>query len=130
VSLPPQPQILVVCPSEMVLCSLTDLLTSAGYGVTGCADIRRAREVADLRSFALAILDLPRKDESAHDLVRLLRGSVTRIKLLALTTSERANVFPGLEVDGIAVKPFPNGNLLKTVAGLIGPPPGEGPRTE
>jgi len=112
----------------MVLCSLTDLLTSAGHGVTGGADIWRARKMADLRSFALAILDLPRKDESAHDLVRLLRGSVTRIKLLALTTSERANVFPGLEVDGIAVKPFPNGNLLRTVAALIGPPADGGPR--
>jgi DNA-binding response OmpR family regulator len=106
----------------MVLCSLKDLLTSAGYGVTGCADICQALKMANLRRFGLAILDLPRKDESVHDLVRLLRGSVARIKLLALTTAERANVFPGLEVDGIAVKPFPHGNLLRTVAALIGPP--------
>jgi DNA-binding response OmpR family regulator len=117
-------QILVVCASEGELRSLTDVLVSTGYGVIGFADVWQARRVADLPRIALAILDLPREDLLARDLVRVLRQGGERMKLLALTTAERANVFPGFEVDGIAVKPFPNRDLLRTVAALIGPPAG------
>jgi DNA-binding NtrC family response regulator len=95
-----QQRILVVCASEIVLCGLTGLLASAGYSVIGFPNVWQACKVAASRRFSLAILDIPVDDEAAGDLVRLLRKGKTRIKLL---------------------KPFSDGDLLKTVASLIGP---------
>jgi DNA-binding response OmpR family regulator len=118
------PYILVVCASEMVLYSLTSALTSAGYGVDSFRDAWRARKMVDSRRFALAIVDHRSDDEAGRELVRLLRRGQTRIKCLTLTAPDRANASPELQVDGIAVKPLPGGDLLETVAGLIGPPSG------
>ena len=122
------PHILIVCTSEMVLCGLTGLFAAAGYVVTGSPDAWRARKLIEGRKFALAILDLPSDDPSAHELVRLLRQGNTRIKLLALARSDRRAQGLRLQVDDVAIKPFPPGDLLKTVTRLIGRPTGSSDR--
>jgi DNA-binding response OmpR family regulator len=128
------PHLLVVCVVEEVLWVLTQLFAIAGYAVTGCPSVARARKLAGSARFALAILDVPADDASVRKLIGFLRTRAARTKILALVSARGVIGQPPLDVDHVAVKPLNPAELRKSVARLIevpsSPPKASGRRTK
>jgi DNA-binding NarL/FixJ family response regulator len=114
--------ILVVCRSEMVTSSLTELLAQSGYGVTGVVSTDRGRKIIEARPIALVVL-AARGDTGDVELVRTARRRDVPTIVVALSPRKPANLI----VDGQQVIGASGGALMATVQATIGGPVDAGP---
>lgn len=113
--------ILVVCRSEIITASLTELLARGGYRVTGVVNADRGRKMVEVRPIALLVL-AARGDRGDAELVRTARQRGVPSILVALYTKEATTVVDGAHVLGVS-----NGALMATVHATIGGPVDTGP---
>jgi hypothetical protein len=109
-----RPEILVVCPSELILNGVTGLLVAAGYAVQGFVEPWRAHKVATSHPFDLAIVGST--DVMTQELVAYLRRCAPPVKVLELDGISRRGKIGQRSSDGLGP------SLLTAVAQLIGTP--------
>jgi hypothetical protein len=114
--------ILVVCRSEMITASLSELLADHGYGVTGVVASDRGRQIIEARPVALLVL-AGKGDAVDMELVRTARRRGIAILVLALSSGGLTNWV----VDGQPVLGVSRGTLIATVHSMIGGPIDSGP---
>ena len=118
----PTASVLVVDDDEQIVALFSQVLTDAGYAVTGVNDIASASEVLGSHRFDLAILDLNMPDGSGIELVEAIgRSSPLTAVMLVTADGERGTAADARlrGADAYLVKPVVARQLLIAADGLL-----------
>ena len=120
-------RILVVAEDATVRATLARWLMAAGYAVELAEGPKRAREVIDNETIALAIV-APQGLASAPDLARELRDAIGRLIVVAEPSADAGSeTVAAIESDGSLAKPLNEAEVLATVAAALPAQPEEEP---
>src|ERR1700736_807415 len=118
--------ILVVAEDAPVRATLARWLMAAGYAVELAESPKRAREVAENETVALAIVAPQRLGAPGLDLARELRGTIGRLIVVTEPSAEAGReITETLESDGSILKPLSEAEVLERVRAALPAEPKE-----
>jgi two-component system response regulator QseB len=116
--------IIVVEDDPLIAKFMTRALAKRGYGTTAVTTGADGLALARSDDARLLLLDLGLPDRDGLEVLRELRESGSRLRVVVVTSrsdpGDRA-IAEALGVSGYIVKPFPLAEFLAVVEGLLGP---------
>lgn len=122
-------RILVIEDEDMVRDTVRDVLTRAGYEVSGAVNGEKGLDALNARPIDLVITDILMPEKEGIETIIEIRKTNSDIKILAISGGGRAQSLHPLEMAGrigadmILAKPFEPEKLLSVVRDLLSATP-------
>ena len=115
-------EIAVIDDDELFRIALVELLSSLGYGVSGCASAEDYIHAIEDRSFSCVVTDIHMPGMSGLDLMKCLASRGATTPVILITARSDSNLEAKAAAAGAACllrKPFEINDLIQCIEGAV-----------